>query len=80
MTRAFVVAFAFLLGTASAFASRCPQEMAKIDAALPTAQVSDAEKARARQLRSQGEEHHRAGRHRESEQALDQAKAILKIQ
>jgi hypothetical protein len=80
MIRVLVVAFALVIVATPAFARRCPQEMAKIDAALPTAQVSQAEKQRATDLRRQGEEHHRAGRHPESERALDQAKAILKIQ
>jgi hypothetical protein len=62
-----------------AFAGRCPTEMAAIDAALQTAQLSEADMARVRELRAQGEELHNAGDHAGSEAALDEAKAILGI-
>ena len=62
-----------------AFASRCPMEMTKIDAALKTAQLSADQKAEVEKLRKEGEELHNAGNHPASEAALDKAKDILKI-
>ena len=75
-----ILAAALALALASpAFAGRCPMEMAAIDAALQTAQLSEEDMARVRELRTQGEELHGAGDHAGSEAALDEAKAILGI-
>ena len=62
-----------------ALANRCPMEMAAIDAALQTAQLSEADLARVQELRATGEELHNAGDHPGSEAALDEAKSILGI-
>ncbi len=62
-----------------AFARQCPQDMAAIDKALQTAQLSAADKQKVMELRKQGEDLHKAGNHPESEKVLDQAKKILKI-
>ena len=62
-----------------ALASRCPMEMAAIDAALPNAQLSEEDLAKVRELRARGEELHNAGDHPGSEAALDEAKALLGI-
>ena len=62
-----------------ALAGRCPADMAAVDAALQTAQLSEADMNRVRELRAQGEELHNAGDHDASENALDEAKAILGI-
>lgn len=63
-----------------AFASQCPMDMAKIDAALQTAQLTPEQKARVMELRQQGEQHHQAGRHQQSMESLGEAKEILGIQ
>lgn len=65
--------------TTDALASRCPMEMAKIDTALKTAQLSSDQKAEVEKLRKEGEDLHNAGNHSASEAALDKAKDILKI-
>ena len=62
-----------------AFARQCPQDMAAIDKALQTAQLSASDKQKVMDLRKQGEELHKAGNHPESERVLDQAKKMLKI-
>ena len=62
-----------------ALARRCPMEIAAIDRALPTAQLSAAEKQRVMELRNQGDAAHKAGNHPESERLLDEAKRMLKI-
>jgi len=74
------LAFLLALAMASpALASRCPMEMAAIDAALQTAQLGDDDMAKVRELRAKGEELHNAGDHPGSEAALDEAKALLGI-
>jgi predicted exporter len=75
-----IAAGLFALGLAgSAFASQCPGLMAEIDAALPNATITAEQRAQVEELRAQGEEHHAAGRHAESEAALNEAKQILGI-
>ncbi|MEE4236767.1 MAG: hypothetical protein V2I51_08600 [Anderseniella sp.] len=63
-----------------AFASQCPSDMSKIDAAMQTAQLSDEEKAKVTELRAKGEELHAAGNHAESVETLGEAKTILGIE
>lgn len=60
-----------------AFASQCPMDMSKIDAAMQTAQLSDADKVKAIELRAKGEELHQSGNHAESVKTLGEAKVIL---
>ena len=76
------IALALVLGFTAAgpaFANRCPREMASIDRALQTAQLSAADRQKVMDLRQRGEAAHKAGNHSESERLLDQAKALLKI-
>jgi len=78
---ALVGAFAALLFSLGAWAMHCPQDMAKIDAALakqPT--LSKEDMARVKQLRAEGERLHKAGKHEESVSTLAEAMKILKIQ
>jgi hypothetical protein len=71
-----LVAFA----TGAAYAHNCPNEMKAIDAKLAsTPQLSDADAAKVKQLRAEGEAAHKAGKHDESMKALGEAKKILKI-
>lgn len=63
-----------------AFASQCPMDMAKIDAALQTAQLTPEQKARVMELRQQGEQQHKAGQHQQSMESLGEAKEMLGIQ
>jgi hypothetical protein len=53
--------------------------MAKIDAALKTANLSASDKAQVQKYRKEGEALHNAGKHPESEATLAKAKAILKV-
>lgn len=62
-----------------AFAFHCPKDMAAIDAAMPTAQLSDADKAKAMELRATGEAQHKAGDHAASVKTLAEAMKILGI-
>jgi len=70
-----------LAGCASlAFAHNCPNEMKAIDAKLATnVKLSEADAAKVKQLRAQGEADHKAGKHDESMKALEEAKKLLGI-
>jgi hypothetical protein len=74
-----LVILALAIGTTAAVARQCPQDMAKIDAAMKTAQLSPADKAQVQKLRQDGEALHKAGKHPESEATLAKAKAILNV-
>ena len=73
---AAVLSFAAL----PALAGQCPMDMAKIDAAMATAELSEAEMAEVMTLRTEGEAMHSSGDHATSVEMLAQAKAILGIE
>ncbi|OCP17629.1 MULTISPECIES: hypothetical protein [unclassified Ensifer] len=73
------IALLLALVPATALASQCPTLMAAIDAALPTASLSDADMAKVKELRQQGEDQHKAGDHAASEATLGEAKKLLGI-
>lgn len=79
MRKGLIVALAATLLASPAFAFHCPQDMAAIDAAMKTAQLSDADKAKVTELRAKGEEQHKAGDHAASVKTLGEAKQILGI-
>lgn len=62
-----------------AFASQCPNNMAAIDAALPNAQLSEADKTKVMSLRAKGGTQHKSGDHASSMKTLAQAKKMLGI-
>lgn len=69
-----------LLGlSGAALANNCPNEMKAIDAKLSSAKLSDADAAKVKKLRADGETAHKAGKHDESMKALGEAKKILGI-
>ena len=70
-----------LAGAASlALAHNCPNEMKAIDAKLASnPKLSDADAAKVKQLRADGEAAHKAGKHDDSMKALGEAKKILGI-
>jgi Na+(H+)/acetate symporter ActP len=75
-------ALATLLATAAgmALAHNCPNEMKAIDAKLATNPGLSADNAaKVKQLRADGEAHHKAGKHDDSMKALAEAKKILGI-
>ena len=68
------------LATTGALAFHCPADMKAIDAKLATGvKLSDAEAAKVKQLRADGETAHKAGKHDESVKLLAEAMKILKI-
>ena len=77
--RSIIVALALALTSGVAFANSCPKEMKAIDAALPSAKLSDAQMAEVKKLRADGEQFHKDGKHGESMAALGKAKKMLGI-
>ena len=75
--RKILIVAAFAVFASSALANQCPALMAKVDAGLQTAQLSDADKAKVAALRKKGEEQHAAGQHAESEATLGEALKVL---
>ncbi len=74
-----LIAAAFVLFSAPAFAGQCPVDMKKIDAALANASLSTAQLAEVTVLRTEGESQHKSGDHGDSVATLAKAKAILGI-
>lgn len=68
---------ALALFAAPALAGQCPADMAEIDAAMETAQLSEAEMAEVKALRAEGEAQHKAGDHAASVATLAAAKEKL---
>ena len=63
-----------------AFASECPVDMKKIDAALAgNPSVSASDMARIKELRASGEKHHKSGNHGQSVADLREAMELLGI-
>jgi hypothetical protein len=77
MLRSVLVAFFVSVIPATAFANSCPTIMAAIDAALPTATLTEADMTKVKALRVKGEESHAAGDHAGSAAALNEAKKML---
>ena len=75
-----LLASALALAAGTAFAHNCPNEMKAIDAKLATSpKLADADAAKVKQLRADGEAAHKAGKHDDSMKALGEAKKILGI-
>lgn len=61
-----------------AFAHSCPKVMQEIDAKMVSAKGVSAENlAQVKQLRAEGEQLHKEGKHDESMKALEKAKGLL---
>ena len=72
-----MIVVASMFATSLVFAHGCPGEMKKIDAALPTAKLSQADASKVQELRAKGEEQHKTGKHSESMATLGEAKKML---
>lgn len=63
-----------------AWANSCPAEMKAIDAKLATnPKLAEADMAKVKKLRADGETAHKAGKHDDSMKALGEAKKMLGI-
>lgn len=78
---ALIVATALALISAPALARHCPADMKKIDKALSAdPKLSNAEMTQVKELRAEGEQLHKDGKHQQSEEALAKAMKILNIE
>lgn len=78
--KALAVATILAIGIASpSFAAHCPKDMAKIEAALKTADVDDATRKKIADLYSKGKAEHEAGKHADSVATLAEAMKLLGI-
>jgi hypothetical protein len=78
--KSILIATALALAAGTALAHNCPNEMKAIDAKLSMQpKLSDADAAKVKQLRADGEAAHKAGKHDDSMKALGEAKKILAI-
>ena len=78
--RALLLGAVLAVASGTAVAFHGPKDMKEIDAALSKGpDVSGAQLQEVRQLRAQGEELHKAGKHQESVDKLGRAKQILGI-
>ena len=70
----------FAAASGLALANSCPNEMKAIDAKLATSpKLADADMAKVKKLRADGETAHKAGKHDESMKSLAEAKKLLGI-
>lgn len=77
MIRITALTFFLAMAPVAAFAHMCPALMAEVDAALPTAQITEEQRAQVAELRQQGEDLHNAGDHDGSVAVLNEAREIL---
>jgi len=73
-----LIALSLTAACGVALAHNCPAEMKAIDAKLATnPKLSEADAAKVKQLRAEGETAHKAGKHDDSMKALGEAKKVL---
>jgi hypothetical protein len=78
--KSILIAAALTIAAGAALAHNCPNEMKAIDAKLAMQpKLNDADAAKVKQLRADGEAAHKAGKHDDSMKALGEAKKILAI-
>jgi glycerate-2-kinase len=75
-----LLCIALVTGGGLALASSCPKEMKAIDDKLAMSpKLADADMAKVKMLRAEGEAAHKAGKHDDSIKALNEAKKMLGI-
>jgi len=80
MKRSFALLAGLLFAAGSALAMHCPKDMKEIDDALAkNPKLTQAQMDDVKKYRAEGEELHKAGKHKESVESLDKAKNILGI-
>ncbi|MCZ0812959.1 MAG: hypothetical protein ACQEVT_09410 [Pseudomonadota bacterium] len=75
---ALTAALALLAAPVSA--GQCPMDMAKIDEAMQSASLSEADMAEVKDLRAKGEDLHKSGDHAASVETLARAKEMLGVE
>ncbi|ESS14083.1 hypothetical protein MOLA814_01712 [Betaproteobacteria bacterium MOLA814] len=77
MKKSFLAAM-LVVSSSAAFAHGCPGEMKAVDAKMSAmTSISEADKAKAMQLRADGEAAHKSGKHSDSMKLLAEAKKVL---
>jgi len=77
----FALMIALALASTGALAFHCPADMKKIDAAMAKKpELSMSQIAEVKKYRAEGEQLHKAGKHRESVDTLAKAMKILGIE
>lgn len=75
-----IVTLLLALSASAAFAFHCPADMKAIDAKLAAGvQLAEADMAKVKKLRADGEAAHKAGNHAESVKLLGEARKVLGI-
>lgn len=74
-----LVAASLVFASGTALAFHCPKDMRAIDAALPNAKLSSAQRSEVKKLRDEGARLHKAKKHQESVDTLAKARKILDI-
>lgn len=75
-----LVAMLLVFSASAAFAFHCPADMKAIDAKLAAGvQLAEADMAKVKKLRADGEAAHKAGQHAESVKLLGEARKVLGI-
>jgi hypothetical protein len=73
-----ILGLALSFAAGAAFANSCPTDMKAIDAKMAMSpKLSDADMAKVKKLRADGEAAHKAGNHDESMKLLGEAKKML---
>ena len=75
--RQTIWAIALVAFASPALASQCPALWQQINDKMVGVHLSEADQAKMAELRKQGDELHHAGKHAESEAALNEALALL---
>ena len=79
MKKIAIAVVALALASGPAFASSCPSHMKKIDDALGSAKITAAQMTEVKNLRAEGETHHKAAKHAEAMASLAKAEGILGV-
>ncbi len=77
MKRLLIIGTAVLALSTTAIAGSCPTLVEKIDEALKTTELGDADKAKVTDLRNQGEEQHKTGAHADAVATLTEGLKAL---
>jgi len=74
-----LVAASLVFASGTALAFHCPKDIKAIDAALPNAKLSSAQRSEVKKLRDEGARLHKAKKHQESVDTLAKARKIIDI-
>ncbi|MFM7673344.1 MAG: hypothetical protein ACKO5H_02125 [Candidatus Fonsibacter sp.] len=79
MKKILTILFSILFLATAAYAASCPALMKQYDEKVKSVKLDAAKAKQATDLRKQGEDLHKAGKHADSEKALKQALALIGV-